>query len=101
MTQPPEPDTIDLAIVSCEACDQLFLFSPRRGTCPTCGGAPGLYFFEFVAGPAGLSLKAPLGPATISQAPLEPPFSEPAAEPVSSSEAGLALPVSEETLPPP
>ena len=58
MTQEAPPETIDLAIVSCEACDQLFLESPRRGSCPTCGGAAALIFFQFEGGPDGLHLLA-------------------------------------------
>ena len=86
MTQEAPPETIDLAIVSCEACDALFLVSPRRPSCPTCGGAPGLYFFEFQGGPDGLHLlthpdlasATPQTPAE-APAPAEPP---PEPEPV-------------------
>lgn len=71
MTQPAEPETIELAICSCDACDQLFLVSPRRGTCPTCGGGPGLTFFEFVGNSAGLTLKG--APELLPVPPSEPP----------------------------
>lgn len=57
MTQEAETETVELAIVSCETCDQLFLVSPRRQACPTCGGPAGLVFFEFLGAPDGLHLK--------------------------------------------
>lgn len=61
MTQDTAVETIELAIVACETCDQLFLLSPRRQTCPGCGGGAGLVFFEFEGQPDGLRLKgAPL-----------------------------------------
>ncbi len=57
MTQAPEAEVIELAIVACETCDQLFLESPRRQTCPGCGGGAGLRFFEYSADQAGLHLR--------------------------------------------
>ena len=85
MTQEAPPEPIELALVSCEACDQLFLHSPRRQTCPTCGGSPGLYFFEFQGGPDGLHLLAhpelapatPQAPVEVATAPEPPPEPEP------------------------
>lgn len=70
MTQATEPEIIDLAIVSCEGCDQLFLVSPRRENCPTCGGPAGLTFFEFVGDQSGVHLKN--GVLTTPQAPAHP-----------------------------
>ena len=89
MTQEAPPELIDLALVSCEACDQLFLHSPRRQTCPTCGGAAGFYFFEFQLGPDGLSLlpRSQVEPAT-PQAPAEAPTT---AEPPPEPEPVLAV----------
>jgi len=83
MTQEAPPEIIDLALVSCEACDQLFLHSPRRQTCPTCGGSPGLYFFEFQGGPDGLVLLGhPELASATPQAPAEAPApAEPPPEP--------------------
>jgi len=57
MTQAIEAETVELAIVSCETCDQLFLCSARRDSCPTCGGPAGLRFFEFLGDASGLHLK--------------------------------------------
>ncbi len=77
MTQAPEAEPIQLAIVACETCDQLFLESPRRQTCPGCGGAAGLRFFEYVADQAGLHLRNGVAPAIPEPAPAEPPPAEP------------------------
>lgn len=45
---------VTLSIVSCQACDSLFLESPRRHTCPTCGGDAGITFFTFEADDRGV-----------------------------------------------
>jgi hypothetical protein len=57
MTQAPTTEVMELAIVACETCDGLFLKSPRRDACPTCGGSAGLTFFEFEGDETGLKLK--------------------------------------------
>ena len=57
MTQVTEVETVELTIVSCETCDQLFVCSPRRDSCPTCGGPAGLRFFEFLGDASGLHLQ--------------------------------------------
>jgi len=71
MTQATEVETMELSIVSCETCDQLFLLSPRRQTCPGCGGSAGLTFFEFVGDASGLHLKNGVDPAPPSAAPVD------------------------------
>lgn len=59
MTQEPVADeALELAIVACSTCDTLFLDSPRRHSCPGCGGNPGLVFFEFIANSHGIQLKS-------------------------------------------
>jgi hypothetical protein len=80
MTQETEAEIVELAIASCQTCDQLFLISPRRETCPGCGGPPGLVFFEFVGDRAGVHLKdgtlaalAPVPAAVVAvSSPVEP-----------------------------
>jgi len=71
MTQATEVETMELSIVSCETCDQLFLLSPRRQTCPGCGGSAGLTFFEFVGDASGLHLKNGVDPAQLAAAPVD------------------------------
>lgn len=71
MTQATEVETMELSIVSCETCDQLFLLSPRRQTCPGCGGSAGLTFFEFVGDASGLHLKNGVDPAPLAAAPVD------------------------------
>lgn len=56
MTQAPSTDVMQLSIVGCVSCDQLYLQSPRRQTCPTCGSPDAVEFFEFTAGPDGALL---------------------------------------------
>ncbi len=85
MTQATEPETIDLAIVSCETCDQLFLCSPRRESCPTCGGGVGLRFFEFQGDASGLHLKDGTL-AALAAAPVAPPAEAPPAAPAAPAE---------------
>lgn len=87
-----ETGTISLEIVSCKDCDQLFLLSPRRQTCPTCGGDAGMTFFQFEAsGPGGVVMVGRLpeaetisagdgaavagggGPAVLEDQPPQPP----------------------------
>ena len=98
MTQEAPPETIDLAIVSCEACDQLFLESPRRGSCPTCGGAAALIFFQFEGGPDGLHLLAhPELAALPADAPAEASI---AGEAPPAPEPELELPEGDEPLMP-
>lgn len=91
MTQ-PAAEIVELAIAACSTCDMLFLVSPRRGSCPTCGGEPGLVFFEFVGDQAGLHLK-PAESADLPPAAAAPPFGalEAAAEPEPLSAAAPAL----------
>jgi hypothetical protein len=72
MTQAPAVETMELRIVACEGCDQLFLVSPRRGTCPTCGGGPGVEFFTFDAGPEGVQLRGGLAVEASAPPPPEP-----------------------------
>ena len=76
MTQLAEPTTMELQIVSCETCDQLFLVSPRRETCPACGGPPGLEFFSFEASRDGVRLlggiaAAPADVTNLAQDPVD------------------------------
>ncbi len=85
MTQATEAETIDLAIVSCETCDQLFLCSPRRESCPTCGGPVGLRFFEFQGDASGLHLKDGTL-AALAAAPAAPPAEAPPTEPAAPAE---------------
>lgn len=73
MTQAPPAETMSLRIVSCETCDQLFLVSPRRETCPGCGGGPGLEFFSFEASPEGVQLVSSLTDADVAAVELEIP----------------------------
>lgn len=84
MTQAPEEETVELAIVACETCDQLFLCSPRRESCPTCGGPAGLRFFEFLGDASGVHLR---------DGTLAALAAEPAAPPAEAPAAGLAAPV--------
>ena len=60
MTNEAPPETIIFSIVACSTCDQLFLQSPRRDTCPTCGGGAGLEFFTFEGTQDGLRLQTVL-----------------------------------------
>ncbi len=57
MTQATDTEAIELSIVACTGCDQLFLLSPRRQACPTCGSPAAVTLFEFEAGPSGVQLK--------------------------------------------
>lgn len=100
MTQAPEAEAIDLAIVACETCDQLFLESPRRASCPGCGGPAGLRFFQFVGDADGLHLKDGVLPTPSVGAPLAAPLPV-AAEP-EPAPAGppLATPEEEEAATP-
>jgi hypothetical protein len=77
----PEVTELEISLVSCEACDMCFLFSPRRETCPTCGGGPGLTLFEWTGYSNGLHLKTELPAdyaATLppAPAPVEAPASD-------------------------
>lgn len=88
MTQAPPAETLTLRIVACETCDQLFLVSPRRETCPGCGGGPGVEFFTFEASPEGVQLVGFLTDAPPELAEIEPPPApapEPGPEPAGAS----------------
>ncbi len=78
MTQEAATESIELAIVACETCDQIFLSSPRRQTCPVCGGGAGLTFFEFTGSADGVTLKG--APILTPPAPPSPASSLPAGE---------------------
>lgn len=71
MTQPTETDVIPLQLVSCETCDNAFLSSPRRQTCPGCGGAAGLSLVAFEASDNGLRQVDAPPPAQPAAAPAD------------------------------
>ncbi len=92
MTQAPEVETMQLQIVSCETCDGIFLVSPRRQTCPTCGGPAGVEFFTFDVGPAGVTLLESLANVPLAATNGSAPAEDAAAPPAAAAEevsAGL------------
>ena len=72
MTQAPVVETMELRIVACTGCDQLFLVSPRRENCPTCGSGDVVEFFTFDAGPDGVQLRGGLAVEAAAPPPPEP-----------------------------
>ncbi len=71
MTQVPAVETMELRIVACTGCDQLFLVSPRRENCPTCGSGDVVEFFTFDAGPEGVQLRGGLAVEALAPRPPE------------------------------
>lgn len=79
MTEPPATEVIPLELVACETCDNAFLSSGRRQTCPGCGGAAGLTLSTYEASANGLRQTTPPGLADpVAAPPAAPP---PAAAP--------------------
>jgi hypothetical protein len=83
VTQPDTAEPLRIEIVACEACDQLFLVSPRRQTCPTCAGNAGVSLFQFDVAADGVHLLGGLVPEAAQAA------AAPAAAPAPEAPSGI------------
>jgi hypothetical protein len=80
MTQETEEAPLELALVSCQTCDLVFIGSERRQTCPVCGGEPAGPYFQWTLEAAGLRLRDGAAAETPAAPPVAPEAEPPAVE---------------------